>query len=108
MFLENQPKENVNEYFNLLKIVGGISNLFSNSDVPYLYYRAAENIFCKAFDANNLSRGDSSADASKNSTGIGLKTFLNYNGKSLQKVAEFNKDRVDYHELVKKPEEFIK
>jgi hypothetical protein len=107
MFLENQPKDNINEYFNLLKIVGGISNLFSDSDVPYLYYRAAENIFCKAFDANNLSRGDSSADASKNSTGIGLKTFLNYNGKSLQKVAEFNKDRVDYHELVKKPEDFI-
>jgi hypothetical protein len=108
MFLENQPKSNTSEYFNLLKIVGGISNLFSDSDVPYLYYRAAENIFCKAFDANNLSRGDSSADASKNSVGIGLKTFLNYNGKSLQKIAEFNKDRVDYHELVKKPEEFIR
>jgi hypothetical protein len=107
MFLENQPKENINEYYNLLKIVGGISNLFSDNDIPYLYYRAAENIFCKAFEANNLSRGDSSADASKNSMGIGLKTFLNYNGKSLQKVAEFNKDRNDYHELIKNPEEFI-
>lgn len=107
MFLENQPKDRINEYFNLLRIVGGISHLFSDSDVPYLYYRAAENIFCKAFDASNLSRGDSSADASKDSTGIGLKTFLNYNGKSLQKVAEFNKDRIDYQKLIKRPEKFI-
>jgi hypothetical protein len=107
MFLENQPKDNINEYFNLLKIVGSVSNLFSDSDVPYLYYRAAENIFCKAFEANNLSRGDSSADASKKTMGIGLKTYLNYNGKSFQKVAEFNKDRADFNELVKRPEEFI-
>jgi hypothetical protein len=107
MFLKNQPKDNITEYYNLLKIVGGLSNLFSDSNVPYLYYRAAENIFCKAFEADNLSRGDSSADASKNSMGIGLKTFLNYNGKSLQKVAEFNKDRSDYHGLLKNPKEFI-
>lgn len=107
MFLENQPKDNINEYYNLLKIVGSISNLFSDSDIPYLYYRAAENIFCKAFDADNLSRSDCSADASKNSIGIGLKTFLNNNGKTLQKVAEFNKDRNEYHNLIKNPEQFI-
>ena len=81
MFLKNQPKDNITEYYNLLKIVGGLSNLFSDSNVPYLYYRAAENIFCKAFEADNLSRGDCSADAAKNSMGIGLKTFLNNNGK---------------------------
>ncbi len=107
MFLKNQPKSNIEEYYNLLKIVGGLSNLFSDTNIPYLYYRAAENIFCKAFEADNLSRGDSSADASKNSMGIGLKTFLNYNGKSLQKVAEFNKDRSDYFGLLKNPKEFI-
>lgn len=108
MFLENQSKSSINEYFSLLKIVGGISNLFSDSDIPYLYYRAAENIFCKAFDANNLSRGDTSADASKGSIGIGLKTFLNYSGNTLQKVAEFNRDRIAYHELIENPKEFIK
>jgi hypothetical protein len=107
MFLKNQPKNNITEYYNLLKIVGGISNLFTDSDVPYLYYRAAENIFCKAFEADNLSRSDCSADASKNSIGIGLKTYLNKNGKSLQKVAEFNKDRSDYHLLLKNPVDFI-
>ncbi|MEO6176537.1 MAG: restriction endonuclease [Flavobacterium circumlabens] len=108
MFLKNQPKENIQEYYNLLKIVGGLSNLFSDNNIPYLYYRAAENIFCKAFEANNLSRGDSSADASKNSMGIGLKTFLNSNGNTLQKIAEFNKDRNDYHDLIKNPEDFIR
>jgi hypothetical protein len=107
MFLKNQPKENIEEYYNLLKIVGGLSNLFSDNNIPYLYYRAAENIFCKAFDADNLSRGDSSADASKDLMGIGLKTYLNNNGKTLQKIAEFNKDRNDYRELEKKPEEFV-
>ncbi|OGC95512.1 NgoFVII family restriction endonuclease, partial [Candidatus Adlerbacteria bacterium RIFOXYD1_FULL_48_8] len=40
----------------------------------------------------NLSRSDASADASKDRVGIGLKTFLNGNGRSLQKVAEFNND----------------
>ncbi|WP_456312773.1 hypothetical protein [Pseudomonas shirazensis] len=108
MFLKNQPKENIQEYYNLLKIVGSLSNLFSDNNVPYLYYRAAENIFCKAFEANNLSRGDSSADASKNSIGIGLKTFLNSNGNTLQKIAEFNKDRSDYHDLINNPAEFIR
>jgi hypothetical protein len=107
MFLKNQPKGNIEEYYNLLKIVGGLSNLFSDSSVPYLYYRAAENIFCKAFEADNLSRSDCSADASKNSIGIGLKTFLNNNGNTLQKVAEFNKDRSEYHDLLKNPMEFI-
>jgi len=107
MFLKNQPKDNIEEYYNLLRIVGGLSNLFSDSNVPYLYYRAAENIFCKAFEADNLSRSDCSADASKNSMGIGLKTFLNNNGSTLQKVAEFNKDRNEYHDLLKSPKDFI-
>ncbi|MES2805042.1 MAG: NgoFVII family restriction endonuclease [Bacteroidota bacterium] len=107
MFLKNQPLDNINEYYNLLKIVGGLSNLFSESNEPYLYYRAAENIFCKAFDAVNHSRSDYSADASKDNNGIGLKTYLNKNGKTLQKIAEFNKDREDYNNLIKRPKEFI-
>lgn len=100
MFLKNQPKNNIEEYYNLLKTVGSLSNLFSESNIPYLYYRVAENIFCKAFDAKNLSRSDASADASKNSIGIGLKTFVDYNGKSLQKIAEFNKERNNYLDLL--------
>lgn len=69
----------------MLKVTGSLSNLFTNSENPYLYYRAMENIFCKAFKANNLSRSDISVDAGKNGMGIGLKTFLQENRKSFQK-----------------------
>ena len=68
------------QYIDLLEITGSLSNLFSESSSPFLYYRAMENIFCKAFKADNLSRGDISADARKNGIGIGLKTFLQKNG----------------------------
>lgn len=54
-----------------------------------MYYRAAENIFCRSFDAENLSRSDTAYDASFHTKGIGLKTFIS-NGNSLEKVAEFN------------------
>ncbi|SDN79056.1 restriction endonuclease PLD domain-containing protein [Alkalicoccus daliensis] len=96
MFINSQPNENQSEYIELLRLVGSLSNMFSESPVPYLYYRAAENIFCKAFGAENLSRGDVSADASFENLGIGLKTFLHKNGNTLQKVAEFNRGASDY------------
>jgi len=76
MFLENQPKEKVEHYARLLKAVGSLSNLFSESPEPYLASRATENLFCRAFEADNLSRSDASADASKNKIGFGIKTFL--------------------------------
>lgn len=105
MFYLNQPGSQQKEYVELLKTVGSLSNLFSDSPIPYLYYRAAENIFCRAFDAENLSRGDVSADASKNKLGIGLKTFLHGNGRTFQKIAEFNKDLSVYEG--KSPEEVV-
>lgn len=108
MFLENQNDIQIEKYYELLKIVGGLSNLFSESTVPYLYYRAAENIFCKAFGADNLSRSDCSADARKDFLGIGLKTFLNGNGKTYQKVAEFNKERGLYIQKDKNTDDIIK
>ena len=76
-------------YQKILKILGSLTNLFSESKVPYLNYRITENLFCKAFTAKNLSRSDVSADASLNDVGIGIKTFVNGNGKSLQKVGRF-------------------
>ena len=79
-------------YTDLLKMMGLLSNLFAESKNPFLYYRAMENIFCKAFHADNLSRSDVSADAGKNGIGIGLKTFLQNNGNTFQKIAEFNKE----------------
>jgi hypothetical protein len=105
LFYGNQSQKERQEYLNLLKVVGSLSNLFSENPVPYLYYRVAENIFCRAFNAENLSRGDVSADAAKDKLGIGLKTFMHGNGKTLQKVAEFNKEADTF--AGKKPEEIV-
>ena len=82
MFYETQPESQKQKYHSFLKMIGSLSNLFSNSDVPYLYYRIAENLFCRSFEAEDLSRSDVSADAKKNKLGIGLKTFLANNNKS--------------------------
>ena len=73
--------------------------MFSDSPAPYLYYRIAEKIFCRAFEAEDLSRSDVSADAKKKDLGIGLKTFLSGNYKTFQKVAEFNNDKPLYDNL---------
>ncbi len=97
MFFEEQEEYQKHEYVKLLRIVGSLSHLFSDSPIPYLNYRIAENIFCRAFDADNISRGDVSADAAKNRIGLGLKTFLHKNGATYQKVAEFNKGMFKYH-----------
>lgn len=91
-FFFKQEEESRKLYTDLLKMMGLLSNLFAESKNPFLYYRAMENIFCKAFHADNLSRSDVSADAGKNGIGIGLKTFLQNNGNTFQKIAEFNKE----------------
>lgn len=96
MFYEKQPLEQRENYKKMLKIVGGLSNLFSESNKPYLYYRCHENIFCKYFEATNLSREDCSADAQKEKVGIGLKTWVDTDN---QKVAEFNKLKDTYMNL---------
>ncbi len=106
MFLEQQPESQVKYYERLLKSVGSLSKLFSENPEPYLAYRATENLFCKAFEAENLSRSDASADASKDRVGFGLKTFLEGNGKTMQKVAEFNGDHSLFRTL--EPEAKIK
>lgn len=106
MFLDQQPKEQVEYYKRLLESVGSFSKLFSEAPEPYLAYRVVENLFCKAFDAENLSRSDASADASKEKMGFALKTFLEGNGRSMQKVAEFNSDHSLFNSL--EPEEKIK
>jgi hypothetical protein len=75
-FFKNQPDNEKCRYEKLLKIICSLSRLSSESFMPYLYYRMAENIFCSAFSAENLSRADISIDAKKNNIGIGLKTFI--------------------------------
>ena len=99
MFFNNQTEKQRQEYQDFLKIAGCLSNMFSDSEIPYLYYRVAEKVFCRAFEADDLSRSDVSADAKKELLGIGLKTFLKGNDKTFQKVAEFNSDRPLYAHL---------
>jgi len=96
MFYEKQPIEQQEEYKKMLSIIGNLTLLFSESTTPYLPYRAHENIFCKYFKAENLSRLDCSADAKKNKIGIGLKTWI---GRNDQKIAEFGKMREIYQQL---------
>lgn len=110
MFFKEQSEKNKELYINLLKTIGSLSRLFSESSSPFLYYRIMENIFCKSFNANNLSRSDISVDAGKKEIGIGLKTFLQNNGNTLQKVAEFDKEsylfeNLGYLDLIKRVSE---
>ncbi len=108
MFYEAQPQTQRENYKKMLSIVGSLTQLFSESDCPYLAYRAHENIFCKYFDAENLARMDCSADAKKNRIGVGLKTWT---GQDDQKVAEFGRLRETFAgltglDLVKKIAEY--
>lgn len=77
-------------YLKLLSAVSKLSGLFSESAIPFINYRVAENIFCRSFDASNLSRSDTAFDANYNSIGVGLKTFVCSGSSSTEKVAEFN------------------
>ncbi len=103
MFIENQDINLIEDYIDLLKTIGALSNLFSESNTPYLDYRVVENIFCKSFRATNLARFDCSADAKKDDVGIGIKTFLHKTKN--QKVAEFNEFAKELRN--KEPEEQV-
>ena len=82
--------EKKGNYIKLLSSVSKLSGLFSDSSIPFINYRVAENIFCRSFGADNLSRSDTAFDANYNSVGIGLKTFICNGNSSTEKIAEFN------------------
>lgn len=84
MFYENQPLEAKETYKEYLKSMASLTRLFSENTDAYIDSRVAENLFCKAFDAKNSARDDSTADACKDGIGIGIKTFI-HSRKSLQK-----------------------
>lgn len=88
-FAEIDKEQNGN-YLKLLSAVSKLSGLFSESSIPFINYRVAENVFCRSFDAGNLSRSDTAFDANYNSIGIGLKTFTCNTNNSTEKIAEFN------------------
>lgn len=85
-----QDIRNKGTYIELLKAVSRLSGLFSEGSTPFINYRAAENIFCRSFSAENLSRSDTAFDAKIGTLGIGLKTFTCPRGNSTEKIAEFN------------------
>lgn len=105
MIINTRSKEEIESYKRLLGVIGSLSNLFAETTVPYINYRVSENLFCRTFSAKNLSRSDVSADASIEKTGIGIKTFIEGNSRSMQKIAEFNKDKSTYSN--KEPKEII-
>lgn len=86
------------KYERMLSIVASLSKLFSENEKPYINYRVPENLFCKYFEAENLSRNDVTADAKKGDFGIGIKTWIN---SDYQKIAEFNKMRPELEKLAK-------
>lgn len=107
----------VMQYSEALKIVLKLSRLFSdNAAAPFLHYRVAENLFCDFVPRTvNLGREDIAIDAKTiyednqqktHIVGVGNKTFLHGSGNTLQKVAEFNRDRSLYDHLA--PKEKIK
>ena len=87
------------EYKNNLQLIGSLSLLFSESDKPWLDYRVPENLYCECIGAENLARSCVTADAKLGAVGIGIKTFIEGNKKTWQKIAEFNKARTSYSEL---------
>jgi hypothetical protein len=104
LFFKNQSEDKKNRYEKLLQIICSLSKLSSDSEIPYLHYRMAENIFCRAFEADNLSRSNISFDAKKNNIALGLKTFI-LRTSSFEKIAEFNKEKLFIDTL---PSEFEK
>jgi len=92
MFINSQDSELRLRYNSLLQKVGALSRLYSDNEIPYLYYRTAERIFCVALDSNDHSRSDLAVDSSKENIGVGLKTFTyKSSGRSFEKISEFNK-----------------
>ncbi|MEG1597724.1 MAG: restriction endonuclease [Bacilli bacterium] len=100
MKIINYDSNQFEDYKVNLNLVGSLSLLFSESEDPWLDYRVPENLYCECFGAENLARSCVTADAKLGTTGIGIKTFTEGNKKTWQKIAEFNKARKTYKDLM--------
>lgn len=85
----------------MLRLMAQLSKLFSESKIPYLDYRLAENLFCKYYNAANDARSCTAYDARINAIGIGIKTFIlkGSGDHSVEKIAEFNKLKKTLNDL---------
>ena len=88
MFYSLQHESKQLRYKRLLNAAACLGKIGSpKSLTPQINYRASENIFCRSFQAEDLSSMDISIDALKEKSGFGIKTFQ---GSQVQKIAEFN------------------
>lgn len=99
IFNTNFKEKEYELYCHYIKSVSSLSKLFSESDIPFLHYRLAENLFCKAFNAENLSRTDTAYDARIDNIGIGIKTFVCPSNSKTEKIAEFDKKNSELKNL---------
>lgn len=105
MFLEHQSPTKIEEYKQKLSMIGSLSRLFSESTIPFVQYRVAENLFCNVFEAENRSRSDLSADATFSALGFGIKTFVSPRNTKTEKIAEFDAQGSELRLLHSKPKE---
>ena len=85
-------------YEKLLKKVGALSKLYSDSEIPYLGPRFIEKLFIIASNSEDLTRTDMSFDAKMpNGGGVGIKTFIAGENSKIksEKIAEFNAKKYD-------------
>lgn len=99
MKIINYDDKQFKEYKSNLQLIGTLSLLFSDNSDPWLDYRVPENLYCDSFGAENLARSCVTADAKLENIGVGIKTFLEGNKRTWQKIAEFNKARSSYANL---------
>jgi len=80
-------------YSHLVKKVGALSFLFSDSDRPLIDSRIAEKLFEIASGGHSIARADEAFDViigRQRDIGVGVKTFT-YKGQAFEKVQEFTK-----------------
>lgn len=100
MLFNQLSQENRDKYLEQIKNMASLSRLFADDTAsPFLVSRAVENIYCNTLEAINLGRDDTAIDAVLDNYGIGIKTFLHNNGRTFQKIAEFNKDSNEFREI---------
>lgn len=78
-------------YREALIAVGGLSRLFSESDLPFFHYRFIENLFVRATVGKNISRQDAVFDAlvgENHGIAVGVKTF------TMSKKAQYKYEKV--------------
>lgn len=91
----NKPSVDFETYSSLVKSVGSLSNLFTDSSIPYLSPKFVEKLFVYTSASEDLARRDMSFDAmTRGRAGVGVKTFgvSTLTASKTEKVAEFTAD----------------